>query len=208
MMNISLNGSSTSMHLLLSIQSLALFLLPLLLYKNGRRTLHLAFANGKKLLREVRIGRFLMYVGIILGGSAILGELSEQLVSVLPESWGIAQEDSTAKLITRLLKNHSPLYLVELFSICLLPAIVEELFFRATLQRYMLLGFARPLVAILMTALIFSLAHISVVGLLSRLWIGLVLGLVYYKSENIYLPISLHFINNLTALILLIGTLE
>ncbi len=199
-----LDTSSPYFQITMIVQSLALFLLPMFLYQNGRRTVTLAFKRASKKFREINTLRFLLFLGICLGGSSLLGVFSEYIIELLPKSWGIASEDATAKIVEGLLRKHSPFYLVEIFSICILPATVEELFFRATLQRYMLVGFARPMVAILITALIFSLAHLSIVGLLPRLWLGLVFGYLYYDSQNILLSIRLHFLNNLIALFLLI----
>ncbi len=194
--------------LVMIVQSLALFLLPMLLYRNGRRTILLSFKRASKKLGTIKSLHLLLLLGICLGGSAALGVVSEFLIELLPKSWGISTEDATAKIVEGLLRHHSPLYLLEIFSICLLPAFVEELFFRATLQRYMLVGFARPMVAIIVTAFIFSLAHLSVVGLLPRLWLGLVFGYLYYDSRNIFLSMGLHFLNNLTALVLLITNIN
>ncbi len=203
-----LDTSSPLFRITMIVQSLALFLLPMLLYENGRRTIIRAFKRASKRFEDVPTLRFLLFLGVCLGGSSLLSVFSEYIIELLPKSWGIASQDTTAKIVEELLRNHSPLYLVEVFSICILPAIVEELFFRATLQRYMLAGFTRPMLAIFVTALIFSLAHLSLVGLLSRLWIGLVLGYLYYDSQNILLSIRLHFLNNLVALVLLIFSLN
>ncbi len=185
-------------------QSLGLFLLPLLLYRNGRRTVSRALRGAAEKLDAINLKTLLIYLGICIGGSALLGFMSEYLVKLMPKAWGIATEDDTAQFVARMLKNHSPFYLLEILAVAIVPAFVEELFFRATLQRYVLVGIKKPIIAILITAAIFSLVHLSFIGFASRMWIGFVLGWAYYKSENIYLPIRIHALNNLFALIIMI----
>ncbi len=200
--------SSSAFRIIIDLQLVVLFFVPLLLYQNGQRTITLAFKQARNRLANVSLWRLFLFLGICLGGSAILGVISDFLIELLPKSWGIETEDATAKIVEGLLRKHSPFYLAEIFSICLLPAFVEELFFRATLQRYFLVGLARPMLAIFVTAFIFSLAHLSLVGFLPRLWIGLVLGYLYYDSRNIFLSMALHFLNNLVALYLLISSIN
>ncbi len=200
--------SSSAFRIIIDLQLVVLFFVPLLLYQNGRRTIALAFRQARKKFASISLLRLLLFFGICLGGSAILGVISDYLIELLPKSWGIETEDATAKIVEDLLRKHSPFYFAEIFSICLLPAFVEELFFRATLQRYLIVGLSRPLLAIFVTAFIFSLAHLSLVGFLPRLWIGLVFGYLYYDSRNIFLSMALHFLNNLVALFLLISSIN
>lgn len=79
--------------------------------------------------------------------------------------------------------------------ISVMPAIVEELYFRGGLQP-LLIKVTSPWVGILLTSVIFSLVHISILGFLDRMIMGLILGYVYYFSKNILCNIYAHFINN------------
>jgi uncharacterized protein len=91
-----------------------------------------------------------------------------------------------------------------LFSILLiaaLPAVFEELFFRGGLQGLLLRWWKKPWVAILVTAFIFSAIHFSWYGFLPRVMLGVVLGLVYYLTGNIWYSILMHFVNNAAAVI-------
>jgi len=54
----------------------------------------------------------------------------------------------------------------------------------------------KPIVAIVVTAILFSAFHFSYFGFLSRMSLGIVLGLIYYYTKTIWLPILMHFINN------------
>jgi len=46
------------------------------------------------------------------------------------------------------------------------------------------------------TAVIFSAFHFSYFGFLSRMSLGIILGIIYYYTKTIWLPILMHFINN------------
>ncbi len=198
----------TSSQIFLIVQSLWMFLLPLTFYRSARRAVYRALQGSVEKIKSINLNKFLTYALICIGGSMLLGVLSGFIIEHLPESWGISAEDGTAKFVERMLKNHSSLYLVEVFAVCLVPAFVEELFFRATLQRYLLVGAKRAVIGIVIGAVLFSAFHLSIVGFPSRLWLGFILGWLYYKSDNIYQSMALHALNNFTALIITILTLN
>jgi hypothetical protein len=77
-----------------------------------------------------------------------------------------------------------------------LPALFEEVFFRAVVQNLLVNWWQKPILAILVTSIIFSLIHGSVYLFLSRIILGFALGLMYYKSKNIWVNIIAHFLNN------------
>ena len=63
-----------------------------------------------------------------------------------------------------------------------------------------------PWIAIILTAFIFSIIHISYYGFLVRFALGIILGLVFYYSGSLWLSIIFHFLYNgiqVTALYLL-----
>ena len=84
--------------------------------------------------------------------------------------------------------------------ISVLPAIVEELYFRGGLQP-LLIKVTTPWLGILLTSVIFSLVHISILGFLDRMIMGLIFGYMYYFSKNILCNIYAHFINNFTVIL-------
>jgi len=73
---------------------------------------------------------------------------------------------------------------------------VEELFFRASLQKILMDWFGKPYWAIVVTAIVFSAIHFSYYGFLSRMSLGIVLGCIYYFTKTIWMPMLMHFINN------------
>lgn len=87
-------------------------------------------------------------------------------------------------------------YFVSLFVIAFLPAVFEETLFRGGLQQLLTRWIKIPWLAILITSLLFSAIHFSWYGFFARAALGAVLGLVFYYGQNIWLNISLHFLNN------------
>lgn len=88
-----------------------------------------------------------------------------------------------------------------LLLIAVVPAIAEEWLFRGALQR-LLIRLSRPWIGILLAAVFFSLAHGEMLGFLPRVALGVVLGLVYYLSGNLWYAIGLHMVNNAAQVIL------
>lgn len=87
-------------------------------------------------------------------------------------------------------------YLVSLAIIALLPALTEELLFRGGLQNLLTRWIKSPWAAIIITSILFSAVHASWYGFIVRFALGIVLGLIYYYTRNIWLNILAHFINN------------
>ncbi len=81
----------------------------------------------------------------------------------------------------------------------LLPALCEEILFRGlilnSLRKYGLC------VSIGISALFFSLMHMSLLQLPYTFLLGIVLGLVVYFTRNLWLSIIMHFVNNSIVLI-------
>lgn len=126
---------------------------------------------------------------------------------VFPESWRNfesllkEQEESLKSITGKMLSAGSISALIRnLLLMALLPAIGEELFFRGGLQR-MLGEKLNPHVAVLLTALIFSVFHMQFYGLIPRFFLGAVLGYLFLFSGNIWVPVVAHFANNALAII-------
>ncbi len=86
--------------------------------------------------------------------------------------------------------------LANLTIIAFLPALGEELVFRGVLQQQLMRRIANPWVAILVTATIFSAIHGQFDGFLSRLLLGFLLGWLYWRFRNFWIPVAAHFFNN------------
>jgi membrane protease YdiL (CAAX protease family) len=95
------------------------------------------------------------------------------------------------------LKINGPSDLViNIIVIALLPAICEEVFFRGAMQRVIIHLTRNPWLGIVITAALFSALHFQFQGFLPRMFLGVVLGALYWFSGSIWTCIIAHFIAN------------
>lgn len=87
-------------------------------------------------------------------------------------------------------------YFISLLIIAVLPAITEEMLFRGGLQNLLTRWIKSPWPGIIITGFLFSIIHLSWYGFFARFFLGIVLGLIFYYTQNIWLNILAHFINN------------
>ena len=88
-------------------------------------------------------------------------------------------------------------------AIAVLPAIVEEVFFRGCLQSILLSWFSKNhILSLLLVAAIFSAFHGQLSGFAPRFFLGLLLGLGYYFTGSLWVSIVMHLINNLITVIM------
>jgi membrane protease YdiL (CAAX protease family) len=90
-------------------------------------------------------------------------------------------------------------YILALIIMAFLPALCEEALFRGGLQNFLTRSTKKPWLSIIIVSILFSAAHFSFYGFLSRLFLGVVLGLLYQYSGRIWLNIIAHFFNNALA---------
>lgn len=121
-------------------------------------------------------------------------EISQALP--IPEMFQL-MEDDTEDMLKGLLQMDSVSELMaNLVLIALLPAIGEELVFRGVVQRQFMRWLRNPWWAIALAAAVFSAIHLQFEGFLSRWLLGLVLGWLYWRTGNFWVPVVVHFFNN------------
>lgn len=86
--------------------------------------------------------------------------------------------------------------LLSLLVMAAVPAIGEELIFRGFIQRILAQWTAKPYLAIFLASLIFGLIHFEIERLLSIIALGMVLGLIYHWTKNLWVSIIGHFLFN------------
>jgi membrane protease YdiL (CAAX protease family) len=91
-------------------------------------------------------------------------------------------------------------FLFGLLVIAVIPAIGEELLFRAGLQRKLQNVFGNYHVAIWASAFIFSAFHMQFYGLIPRMCLGALFGYMFVWSGTIWAAIFAHFLNNAITL--------
>ena len=102
-------------------------------------------------------------------------------------------------LVESMLKECHPL--LSLLCVALVPAICEELFFRAGIQNLLRRWFKNVHVAVWVTAAIFSLAHGEVFAFLPRFLLGALLGYLYEGGGSLVVNVLVHFFNNAIVVI-------
>lgn len=128
-----------------------------------------------------------------------LGQLNQAIQ--LPESL-TNMEKETGKQLEALLKAHSVSDVItNVIIIALLPAICEELYFRGALQRVLIHLTRSPWAGIILTGLLFSSLHFQFLGFLPRMFLGVVLGALYWYSGSLWTSILAHFVNNAAQVI-------
>jgi membrane protease YdiL (CAAX protease family) len=85
-------------------------------------------------------------------------------------------------------------------SVCLMPALFEELIFRGLVLQGLASKF-RPYFAIILSSLAFSLMHMSPAQTIHQFLLGIALGYIVLATKSIWAGVILHFFNNLWAII-------
>lgn len=120
--------------------------------------------------------------------------LNQQLP--LPDWAGNMEEKAAEMTMGLLVMDHVGEFLLTLIVVAVLPAIGEELIFRGILQRQFQLSTGNPVLAIWLSAIIFSLFHLQFAGFLPRLALGAGLGYLFLWSNSLWVPITAHFVIN------------
>ena len=150
------------------------------------------------------IGVVLMFVSLPVTGQLMVWNESMSLgpsFEVL-EHWLQQMEETASKLTEQLLQVNTFWGLLgNLLVIALIPAIGEELTFRGVLQQSLVRRCKNVHVGIVLSAAIFSFIHFQFYGFLPRMFLGLLLGYMFYYSGSLWTSILMHFINNGTAVV-------
>lgn len=186
-------------------QAIGLFVLPPLLLRHAERKSTFYFDFHRPIYTSLWLYAFaMMLIAIPLWdllanwNAAIV--LPENLKPV--EEWMRAKEEELAKVTEAFIQTDTFSGLIgNLFIVGVLAAIGEELFFRGILQNIFIRWFKNPHAAIWITAIIFSAIHLQFYGFVPRMFLGALLGYLYWWSNCIWLPILAHLTNNGYAVI-------
>ncbi len=197
--------STTSLKWLQFMQTIATFLLPSIIGAWIWSEDHKPF-TWLRLTQTTHWSHYLLAVGIMLcavPGINFLADLNSRIV--LPESLGFIeqilkqQEEAAAALTERFLQADSiGGLLINIGLIAFLPALVEEVSFRGTLQQILAQGKLKGQIhiAIWATAFIFSAIHMQFYGFVPRMLMGAMFGYIFVWTGTLWVPILMHFTNN------------
>ncbi|MBK8194424.1 MAG: CPBP family intramembrane metalloprotease [Lewinellaceae bacterium] len=172
------------------------FLTVWLFYRNnsGKRPGWQDYLGVRRLpgLQTVFLAIMMMAVSLPL----VLFLLNINQMIPLPDFLKSAEDQAEEAIKGLLIMDNSAELLANLFIIALLPAIGEELVFRGVVQQQLMRRIANPWVALLVSAAVFSFVHFQFEGFLSRMLLGLILGWLYWRTRNFWVPAIAHFFNN------------
>ena len=184
------------------LSSIMMFVVPPIVYYCITRKAHPMQALG---LRRLSPPWWLFFVGVALifvsipftttltawNESMSLGGAFAQL-----EEW-LKELEETAQASIEKMVNVDTFggFLLNLLVMALIPAVGEEMTFRGVVQQP-LTRKLNPHVAIFLSAAIFSFIHFQFYGFLPRMFLGLLLGYMFYITNSLWTSIAMHFVNN------------
>lgn len=185
----------------LLVGSVATFLIPALWLQNKEKQFHYFPA------KPLHIRPFLLVLIALFAFVPLMDFISDLNQNMrLPDSmkslegWMYKSEKEAEEMMKILVMDASWLsFLLNVLVLAIVPALVEEYFFRGALQGIFIRWFGNVHVAVFVTAILFSAIHLQFYGFAPRFLLGLFFGYLMVWSGNIWLPIWGHFINNFTV---------
>lgn len=117
------------------------------------------------------------------------------------ENWIREKEDAATRLTEIIIKTNSlGGFFVNLIIVALIPAFGEELLFRGTILKLTNDVVKNLHWAVIISAALFSAFHLQFYGFLPRFALGLILGYIFVITNNLWIPMFIHFINNAAAI--------
>ena len=114
--------------------------------------------------------------------------------------WLLAQESTNNGLYEAMIgKKNAVSFITSILFMALMPAIAEEIFFRGFLMNAFNGLFKNMHVAIIVTAVIFSVIHLQFTKFIPMFFLAVVFGYAAYWSGSIWTSIIAHFLNNSLA---------
>lgn len=189
-----------------ALQTIGLFLIPGIVWAwFYTKPVHKSLMIGNSVRLEVVFAMLLLIIvaiPMINGLADINGALVfPDWLKELEQSFRSTENRAEHFMVALLKTDNVGIMLVNMFIVAVLPAVAEEVFFRGVLQNELERTFKNPIAAIVITAIIFSAFHFQFFTFLPRFILGMMMGLVYFWSRNIWVPIVLHFFNNALTVI-------
>lgn len=157
--------------------------------------------NFLRLLKAPSAIHLLLGTLIILSANFFLNYLMD-LNALIPLSEGLTDkfqglQDVTTETQNFFLEFSGPgEFLLVFLTLAVFPAIAEEIYFRG-----LLIGILRNLKigafhVVFISSILFAMMHFQFYYLLPLLFMGAVLGYVFYRTKNLWVSIFMHLLNN------------
>ncbi len=190
-----------------TFQHLSMFLLPALLISFLMKGEFTSYMGMRTPIHMIAIILSMLLIVFMIPLNSYLAWLNSGLD--LPdwldslEQWMGRKELQTERITQILINAGTPgALIINIIIIAILPAVGEEFLYRGVLQNIFKGWLKSGNFAVMLTAFIFSAAHLQFYGFLPRFVLGLVFGYIYLWSLNIWLPVIAHFVNNAIPVIL------
>ena len=132
-----------------------------------------------------------------LNSNIHLPEFMVPIESLLRET-----EERLSKIVDELLSTKGIIpFIINLLVICIMAGITEEFLFRGALMTIIRKMIKNPHIAIWVVAIIFSAIHFQFLGFIPRMILGAFMGYLLYWTNNIWVPVFAHFLNNTMSVV-------
>ena len=201
-------AGDTGMKIAQGLSSIFMFVVPPIVYYYITRQEHQMQALGFRRLNRpwwlILIGAALMLIAIPITNQLTLWNESMSLGDAFEkiEEYLKMMEDMAKATTEKMLSGTTiGALLLNLLVVALIPAVGEELTFRGVLQQA-LTRKMNPHVAIILSAAIFSFIHFQFFGFFPRMFLGILLGYMFYITGSLWTSILMHFLNNGSVVVL------
>jgi membrane protease YdiL (CAAX protease family) len=156
---------------------------------------------GRLKLNSLPSLKYWLVAIVVMIAAGIFIQLLVQVMQAIPLPASMSSLRSKGELILKLeesffVTRSGSYFLILTLCMALIPAMGEELFFRGTLQNVLSDFRLTPISAILIAALGFAAMHMQFDNLLGIWCMGIVLGLLYFYTDSLWVCIVAHFLNN------------
>ncbi|MDQ0065527.1 CPBP family intramembrane glutamic endopeptidase [Chryseobacterium lathyri] len=160
-------------------------------------------STGKKLNFNFSTTNFSTYLLIfpMMMGMMLISEFITSLIPTTGPFWGKYYE-----FFSQLMEQLTFEPVIMIIMTVIMAPIFEEIIFRGIIQKGLINKGVNPQRAIFYASVIFGLVHANPWQFVGAVLLGCVLGLVYYKTKSLLLPMLLHGFNNLCSSLLVTYT--
>jgi membrane protease YdiL (CAAX protease family) len=190
------------------VQATCMFVLPVyfaLKATNSPPVTYLKLNKNERLDKKILFGLFVFFAAYAFvlflthWNKAI--ELPKWIHGI--EQWMRTKEDMAMVTTERLLSVQTiGELLMNIFIIGVVAAVAEEIIFRGALQQFLQEWTRNGHVAVWISAFIFSAIHFQFFGFFPRFVLGALLGYLFLYTQNLWIPIFVHFFNNTLVVII------
>ncbi len=205
------NVDKNSLRLMTIAGQLLFILLPALILSRS------VFGDVSTIVRTRRLPNAKEFL-LAIAGLVILSplfqvyiEIQNYIITKLADNFSLFQSikgflDNLDKLVENsyldILVSKTPIEtILVVIVVTVVPALCEETFFRGFVQKSLELRL-KPVWAISITSVFFAFYHFNPYGTLPLFFLSAYLGYWAYKSQSIFIPMTIHFFNNFFAVLM------